>query len=144
MKHRRISFKFLGIAGVVLLNMASCHSSPSAPNPPSVPSTPAGYINCVGHAHHYVDVAAWDSTTWYAFWYEVPDSSSATLIVGINPSEIDSFYLSRDTSSFTGWIDTNSSTNSFGAVRFSTTSDSVILDQFGIDAGTIFYLKKLN
>ncbi len=124
--------------------MISCHSSTSGTNLPSPPPTPAGYINCVGHLHHYVNVSAWDYPTWYAFWSEAQDSSSATLIVGINPSEIDSFYLTRDTSSYTGWIDTNSSTYSYGPVQVYVTSDSVIVGSYGIDAGSYYYLKKLN
>jgi hypothetical protein len=144
MNLRLNNFKFLCIMGVSLLSIISCHSTPSEPNPPSIPPTPTGYINCVGHFHHYVNALEWDSTIWYAFWYEAPDSSSANLIVGISPSDIDSFYLTRDTSFFTGWRDTNSSTYSYGWVEFSATPDSVILDQFGIDNGTVFYLKKLN
>jgi len=155
MNHRRGNFGFLGlgtivpIAGALLLSIASCHSSTSGPEslPAATPRppTPAGFISCVGHAHAYADANTIpNDTVWYAFWQESPDSSHATLIVGIDPMRIDTLHIYRD-SSFTGWsAAVNSVNQEYVWISLYVTPDSVIANAFGVDAGVYYYLKKLN
>ncbi len=122
--------------------MIFCHSSPSGPSFPPAPPTPAGFIACVGHVNSYVNVSSQNNNVWYAFWSEASDSSRATLIVGVNPSRIDTEFLGRDSS---GWgFFVNDSILPDPRLTVYVTPDSVIEGSFGVDAGTYYYLKKLN
>jgi len=155
MNYRRGNFKVLWIAGAMLLSIAACHSSTSGPNPtqlppPPPPPTPAGYIACTGNYYTYCNVIGNNYPTWYAFWDETADSSSASLRVGsINPSFVDSIFLVRDS---IGWAFAPNDRR-FGDTllwyhvrpHVFVTSDSVKLGWMeGIDCGSGYRLKKLN
>ena len=135
---------FLAKAAILAIAVYSCKST-TGPNFPPAPPTPQGFIACVGHVHSYSDAGLLDNSNkniWYAFWNETPDSTRATLIVGINPNEIDSIFLLRDTSFFSEWkFLTWDSTYAWASLYV--TSDSVTEGSFGVDAGTYYYLKKL-
>jgi hypothetical protein len=142
MSYRHSTFKFLGIAGVVLLCMISCHSSPSAPIFPM--PQPSGFIACAGHVFSFCNVAGADSDVAYAYWFEAPDSSRATLFVGIDASDTYSIYLAHDTTSPSGWVYVvNGSMDPQDWAQVTITNDSIIEGSHSIDCGQYFYLKKL-
>lgn len=130
------------IAAVILIGIASCHNSPSGPNLPPEPPVPQGYINCTGHLHSYAIPGNYDRDVWYAFWNETPDSSRATLIVGIDANETDSVFLAHDSVGW-GYLANDTIIHS-PRLTVDITADSVIEGSWGIDAGSYFYLKKMN
>ncbi len=137
------SARTAGVAAIALFGVAACHS----PNEfPPVPPTPAGFIACIGHGNSYSDAGALGNNNyplWYAFWHETADSTRATLIVGIAPNNIDTIYLGQDTSQTWHYVE-NDTIVPYSWAYVYATSDSVIEGTHGVDAGTFYYLKKLN
>ncbi len=148
-------FTFSGIAGIALLSLAACHSSPTEPD---VPDPPPGAISCVGHEHFEGEAGpVWDAPTQYAFWFEPADSSVATLEIGVNGTAYhgsvpydtllsDTIRLARTSS---GWgLAPNdrrySDTAPFEySTPLTTTSDSVTLGLYRLFSWTTYYLRKV-
>ena len=124
---------------LVSLSAISCHHS-TDPNDP--PSTPSGYTACAGHYESYC-VPMYDSqkNVWYAFWKEAPDSSSASLIVGLDVNNRDTCFLQRDS---TGWSFAPNDPGHNGFLSYATiTHDSVMMIWHGVDCGAGYFVKKL-
>jgi len=78
---------------------------------------------------------------WYAFWKEAPDSSSASLIVGLDVNNRDTCFLQRDSS---GWSFAPNDRGHIGYLSYATiTSDSVMMLWHGVDCGAGYFVKKL-
>ena len=130
------SARMAGVAAIALFGVAACHS----PNEfPPVPATPAGFTACTGHGNYHFDLTNSNYPLWYAFWREAADSTHATLIVGIDASNIDTIYREQDASR-TWRIVENDTIVPNSLVYVYVTPDSVIEGSLANN----YYLKKLN
>jgi hypothetical protein len=114
------------ILTIILLGFVSCTESPS------IPPTPAGFIACAGYIHYTGFDLSPDQAIWYAFWQESADSSQATLIVATDANNVSTINLERDSLSWYYGL----------TASVQVSSDSVIVGTHGVDAGTMYYLRK--
>jgi len=142
MKHHALTTIRFCILLLVSMSLVACHHSPTGPSGPGdPPPTPAGFIACAGNYEYYCVIRGSSHTdVWYAFWKEAPDSSSASLIAGLDVDNRDTLLLQRDSSSWYFVHDGVFTSPAYVAV----TRDSVIVSSLGVDCGWGYYLKKLN